>query len=167
MTPALNTSTLPPSLTDPENYSYQQRDWRAPSIAAEDTVMFDEPGRVLGARGSAVDCRSHYFRVVKPQFGQYTLKVKHGGGEESWPLGFDSRIIDGLAQMDSDNRFRLLWTIMDGHHNTARQTTEKINAGWQRAAAEKRIKTRKLPGQNRVRVWIEPAIIRGPQPVTS
>jgi hypothetical protein len=163
----LDPATLPPSLTDPENYSYQQRDWRAPSIEVEDTVVFDEPGRVLGARGSGVDCRSHYFRVIKPEFGQYTLKVRHGGGEESWPLGFDSRIVDGLGQMDSDNRFRLLWVIMDGHHETASRTANRLNADWRQAAAEKRIKTRKLPGQNRVRVWIEPAIVRNSQSVTA
>ncbi len=142
-------------MTLTELHSLTADDWRAPKITKGETILFDEPGRVLGARGSAVDCCSHYFRVTKPEYGDYTLRVKHGAGEESFQLSWDSRLIDGLQQMDSDNRFRLLWMIMDGHHRTAECTAEKINATWRKAAAEKRIKTRKLPKQNAVKVWIE------------
>ena len=152
---------LPASLAAPDNYAFKERDWRAPSVGPEDEIIFDEPGRVLGrdddnkpgGRG-AVDCRSHYFRVTKPRFGFYTLLVKHGGGEESWQLSYAERTIDGLRQMDSDARFWLLWVIMDAHHASARTTTERVESVWRRAAAEKRIKTRKV--RSGVKVWIEP-----------
>jgi len=128
----------------------------------DEVILFDEPGRVLGRMndsqpGGGVCCRSHYFRVTKPQFGRVTVRVKHGGGEESVALGFDGRIVDGLAMMDSDSRFRLLWAIMQTNADSKREGYKKADAHWERAAAEKRIRTRKLPGKNEVKVWIEDA----------
>jgi hypothetical protein len=38
-----------------------------------------------------------------------------------------------------------------------RAASEKTEAKWRQAAADKRIKTRKQPGRNAVKVWIEPA----------
>lgn len=150
-------SNLPASLTDPENYSYREREWAAPAVSEGDVIMFDEPGRVL----NNVCYRAYHFRVVKPEFGPYTLLVKHGGGTESWRMEYTTRVIDALQSLDSDSRFLLLHTIMRAHHESARITAEKLNASWQRAAAQKRIKTRKVKGG--VKVWIEPEVVETPQ----
>ena len=152
---------LAPSVLAPDNYSYREREWRAPKVDADEEIIFDEPGRVLNRRdpdrpSDGTDCRSHYFRLTKPQFGRYTLRVQHGGGEQSWGLHHDRRTIEGLATMDSDSRFRLLWVIMDANNDGERRGAERTEAKWRRAAAEKRIKTRKV--REGVKVWIEPAI---------
>jgi hypothetical protein len=159
----MKTSQESPAVLAHDNYSRKERDWRAPSVPDGDAILFDEPGRVLGrdnpqAPGGrdAVDCRSHYFRVTKGQFGGYRLHVRHGGGEESLELSYSSRIVDALAQMDSDARYWVLHSFLDAHHKTARTTSGKVSNEWRMAAAEKRIKTRKLPGKSEFKVWIEP-----------
>lgn len=108
-----------PSVLHPENYSYQKREYTAPPVEEDEEIIFDEPGRILPPtteQGNATDCRSHYFRVTKAKFGKYRLRVKHGGGEECWDLDYSDRTAYGLMQMDSDSRFRILWIIMDAHH---------------------------------------------------
>lgn len=152
-----------PSLLAPDNYSYKERDSRAPSVESGEVIMFDEPGRVLGrtepnkpgSGGNAVDCRSHYFRVTKPEYGPYTLRVRHGAGEEKCSLKHNPRIIDALQAMDSDDRYRLLFTIMDVKKDAEIQTRNLCNDNWRKAAAEKRIKTRKV--RTGVKVWIAEA----------
>jgi len=148
-----------PSLSAPDNYAVREREWRAPSVAEGESIIFDEPGRVLDRTqpdkpSGGVDCRSHYFRVTKPEFGPYQLKVRHGGGEDSCCLRHDKRIIDGLAVMDSDTRYRVLQVIMDVQERAEIKTTDLLNSKWRKAAAQKRIKTRKT--QAGVKVWIEP-----------
>jgi hypothetical protein len=152
--------SLCPSVLAPDNYSYRQREWRAPKVIDPDEViLFDEPGRVLmRENGDGTCCRSHYFRVTKPPFGQVTVRVKHGGGEESVSLGYDPRLFTGLSMMDSDSRFRLLWAIMQTNGDSKRVGYEKAEARWRQAAADKRIKTRKMPGRDAVKVWIEEKI---------
>ncbi len=148
-----------PAVLDPTNYSYRERDLRAPVLITRDhegqTLVFDEPGRVL----NNVCYRSHYLRVVKPEYGPYTLLVKHGAGTESWRMDYTKQTIDALASLDSDGRYLVLHTIMRAHQESRERTAEKVNATWRKAAAEKRIKTRKLPGQNAVKVWVEPEVI--------
>lgn len=149
----MSTTTLSPAALAPDNYSHREREWTAPSLPEESTLIFDEPGRVL----NNVCYRSHYLRVFKPvlgeYFGQYMLIVKHGGGVESWPMGHTKQVIDALGILDSDSRYLLLYTLMRAHQESERRTVEKQNVFWRQAAAEKRIKTRKVKGG--VKVWIE------------
>jgi hypothetical protein len=56
--------------------------------------------------------------------------------------------------MESDDRFWLLWTIMDVKHDAATKAREDCESKWRTAAAQKRIKTRKV--RDGVKVWIEP-----------
>lgn len=157
-------TALTEAILDPANYSYRDRNWRAPKVEDTSTVIFDEPGRVLpqapyGRNG--VDCRSHYFRVSKAQFGGFFLHVQHGGGEETWKLDYDRHSIDALGALDSDARYRLLWVIMQAHHDSAHTAQAKEAAYWREAAASKRIRTRKMPGRNEVKVWVETAAQEG------
>ncbi len=160
MKTAITENPLPASVLAPDNYSYREREWRAPKVDADEEIIFDEPGRVLGRRdptrpSDGVDCRSHYFRVTHPRFGRYRLRVQHGGGEQHWELSYDKRIIEGLAMMDSDSRFRLLWVLMDANNDSERRGASRVESVWRCAAAEKRIRTRK--GRGGVTVWIEPS----------
>jgi hypothetical protein len=159
-----------PSLAAPDNYAVRERQWRAPSVAEDEEIIFDEPGRVLSRTSperpsDGVDCRSHYFRVTKPRFGFYKLRVKHGGGEDSLCLKYDKRIIEALAQLDSDSRYWMLFTFLDVKDKTKTDTADAVNGKWRKAAAQKRIKTRKV--KDGVKVWIEPEIVTQPQPVAA
>jgi hypothetical protein len=140
-----------PAVLDPTNYAYREREWRAPALNADETLIIDEPGRVL----KNTCYRSHSFRVVQPEFGQYILRVRHGGGTEAWPIGWTKQVIEAIASLDSDSRFLMLHTLMCAHQESARIATERTAAIWRKAAAEKRLKTRKVKGG--VKVWIEEA----------
>jgi len=59
--------------------------------------------------------------------------------------------------MDSDTRFITLHALMRAHNQSTSVTVDKVTAHWRQAAAEKRIKTRKVKGG--VKVWIEPATV--------
>lgn len=135
-------------------------DWGAPSFPCGDALLFDEPGRVLVLKpvGNYDVCyRAYWFRVTRGQYGRATLRVKHGGGEESWSL--PGELTKVLAALDSDQRFFVLYAFMDAHGKSAQAARQAEAAKWRQAAAEKRIKTRKLPRQSAVKVWIEPAAV--------
>lgn len=147
-------STYSPAVLAPDNWAFRELEHRSPTLPEGSTSLFLEPGRVL----DNVCYRAFCFRVRKPEFGDFTLSVKHGGGEESWRLEYCKRLVDALGNMDSDTRFITLHALMRAHQQSETNTTEKVNASWRQAAAEKRIKTRKMPGQNAVKVWVEPKV---------
>lgn len=139
------------SVLDPNNYSYQERGLRFPALEEGEEVVFDEPGRILPPTtedGHSTDCRSHYFRVTKPKFAEYRLRVKHGGGEEWWNLDYSDRTVFGLRQMDSDSRYRLLWLIMDAHNAGERKGEDK----YRKYFLEGRLKKRRKNGTTYVQV---------------
>lgn len=139
-----------PSVLDPENYSYRERHLRCPRIEEDEEIVFDEPGRVLPPlrSGRGVDCRSHYFRVTKPEFGKYQLRVHHGSGEECWGLDYDDRTVHALGQLDSDSRYRLLWVIMNAHHESEAKGENK----YRQYFLEGRLKKRREKGAAYVEV---------------
>lgn len=117
----------------------------APEIKDTDTIMYDEPGRCGG-----LDCHSHHFRVVKGSDG-LNLLVRHGGGTERFRL-FNT-VLSPLASLDSNGRFWLLHEMFWIQSQSAREAVDKERLYWRKAAAEKRIKTRKC--SDRVKVWVE------------
>ena len=125
-----------------------------PDLCESDVLLYDEPGRCGG-----LDSHSHHFRVVKSH-GSYALLVRHGGGDERIRLPHPG--IPALANLDSNGRYWLLLMIHSAasHANEAGRSSEY--AKWHRAAADKRIKTRKLR-TGAVKVWIdEPKIMDAP-----
>jgi len=137
----------------PDNYSYLERKWRAPAVEKDEVIMFDEPGRVLGLNGgSPVCCRSHYFRVTKPKFSQYRLRVKHGGGEESWDLDYNPLTIEALGMLDSDSRYRLLHVIMRAHQTSAIKASDETAQRYASAFLAGKLKKRKKKGIIRVEI---------------
>lgn len=147
----------PAHVTDAENYAWRERAWRRPTVPAGDMLLFEEPGRVLppmrGDRGGT-DCRSHYFLVSRGEYGPPSLRVRHGGGERVYRLGWDERILDGLARMASDERFRMLWLIADAHEDSYRQGSAAASQKYERAFLEGRLRKRKVRGTDRYQVKI-------------
>lgn len=121
-----------------------------PDLEEGDELLFDEAGRCGG-----VDSHSHHLRVVRNR-GGFCLLVRHGGGDERIGLGSTRMAIDGLATLDSNARYWLLLRLYHVQADAARHAREASDAGWRKAAAEKRIKTRKVRGG--IKVWIEPAL---------
>lgn len=132
--------------------SYSTRQPQPPTLREGDELLFDEPGRCGG-----LDCHSHHFRLVKC-YGSYDVLVRHSGGDERFSIGVVGRLlVPSLAAMDSNGRYWLMHSLYSTREDMQRHTGEKVAAHWRKAAAEKRIKTRKLRGKGQVKVWIEPA----------
>ena len=123
-----------------------------PDLQDGDVLLYDEPGRCGG-----LDSHCHHFRVVKHTGAVYLL-VRHGGGDERHRFGWGkTTMLDGLAAMDSNQRY---WVLCAAHHaikDAARDARDTANGIWQKAAAEGRIKTRKFPKRGYVKVTIEQA----------
>lgn len=142
-----------PNVNGELGYKWQPND--APSIRRPDpptttdcdTLLYDEPGRCGG-----VDSHCHHYRLIG---GACTwLLYKHGGGEGSIRLSNSLALRPVLAGLDSNARYWLFNAIYhayaDGQANGAGRADER----WRQAAAEKRIKTRKMPHNRGVKVWI-------------
>lgn len=141
-----------PTVNGEDGYSWEGKTFSVrspmpPELKETDTLLYDEPGRCGG-----LDCHSHHFRVVKGSNGPELL-VKHGGGEQRFRLF--KTVLEPLSKLDSNGRFWLLHEIFWIQSESAREAREQEQQRWKRAAAEKRIKTRKLPAQGFVKVWIE------------
>lgn len=124
----------------------------APVLGEHDTLRYDLPGRCGG-----MDSHAYHLCVVAVRFGGPALLVRHGGGEERVSLGHRKVMLEMLEQMDETARY---WFLMEFYHlltDAARDAVDKTNVRWRTAAAEKRIRTKKLRGRDAVKVWIEPA----------
>lgn len=147
----------PPHVLRADNYAFTERAWRRPTVREGETVLFEEPGRVLPSRDGRHDvcCRSHYFLIIRCASGSLLLRVKHGSGEEVMSLGWDhTRVLRGFEAMDSDARFRFCWMLIQTRSDAARAAAEHADARWRSAIAEGRVRRRKVRGQSQVRVTI-------------
>lgn len=126
----------------------------APTVNDSDELIRDEPGRCGNGVG---DSHCHHFTLVKQTIGGYALLVRHGGGDERISLGGGHRkaLINVIASLDSNAAYALMhhvyYTVKDAELFARNKEAHK----WRTAAAEKRIKTRKLPRSATVKVWIE------------
>lgn len=118
-----------------------------PDVVEGETILFDEPGRCGG-----IDSHSHHYRVVRG-----SLLVRHGGGDERVRLSNTNAVITALSGLDSNGRYWLLNAIYQAHHDGGRDAMVKERETWRKAAASKRIRTRKQRGSDSVKVWIEAA----------
>lgn len=140
-----------PNVYSWDGKSFSTRPPNPPALAEDDELLYDMPGRCGGT-----DSHSHHFRVVKPRFGDYALLVRHGGGDERLPLGYDKKLVGPLDAMDDTTRYWFLMRLHQVHADAIRTATEETNTVWRKAAAEGRIKTRKQRGRDAVKVWIDP-----------
>lgn len=125
---------------------------RPPDLSTDDTLVFDEPGRCGG-----IDCHAYHYRLVKTPFGGADLLVRHGGGSVRVRISNPKALIAAMEALDSHGRFWVFSSIYFAHSDAQRAAHESEAATWRQAAAEGRIKTRKLRGKDAVRVTIIPA----------
>lgn len=129
--------------------------WRVnpPELKDSDTLLFDEPGRCGG-----IDSHAYHFRVVanSPGGRWCDLLVRHGGGDERMRISNAPAVVNGLESMDSNGRYWMLHAIYHAHSDAFRLGRDLEAQSWRQAAAEKRIKVRKVRGQSAVRVSVEP-----------
>ncbi len=137
----------------------------APALADGDALVFDEPGRckpqVNGKGGT--DYHSHHFRLVMTKFDQFYLLVRHGGGTERIPLGYDYTRLGELIRLlpDSDARYLMLQALYRTHEDAERGAEMRTAAKFRQAFVEGRLKKRKVRGRNAYDVRIEPKLTSG------
>lgn len=125
-----------------------------PTIQDGDTILFDEPGRCGGLDSHHLHCM-----LVKARFGGLYILVRHGCGDERIQLSpYANLTKESLAAMDSSARYWMLATLWSAYRDGADEAQKKESATWRKAAAEKRIKTRKYPTKG-IKVWIESAAL--------
>lgn len=122
-----------------------------PELQEGDQLLRDEPGRCGG-----LDSHCHHYRLVKAH-GYLSLLVKNGGGEKRIRL-HGGPITDTLLSLDSTSLYWLLNTIYHAQSDARSEGSRDTYSEWARAAAEKRIKTRKVRGSSQVTVRIVPAV---------
>ena len=140
-------------------------DWRLPIVPEGHIVLFTEPGRVLDqkSKGGNYDVcyRAYSYRVTADRpdgLATVTLRVKHGGGEESLRLCYaKDPIVTALGALSSDDRYFMLHALREQASNAAKDAQQRVDRTWRQAAADKRIRTRKVRNENQVKVWIEAA----------
>jgi hypothetical protein len=101
-------------------------------------VLYDEPGRCGGQ-----DSHCHHYRIV----GGSSLLVRHGGGDEEIRLSNAQGVLAALALLESNGRYWLLNAIYHAYADGKREGQAGESARWRLAAAERRIKVRKIRGQ--------------------
>jgi len=122
-----------------------------PDLQDGDTLLHDEPGRCL----KGLDSHSFHYRLVKNGGFRYLL-VRTGAGDRRIRLSPSCDLLSfRLDSLDSTSRYVLFNVIYHATVDAARVARDAERADWQRAAAEGRIKTRKVRGQNYVKVTVE------------
>jgi len=120
-----------------------------PALGELDRLVFDEPGRC----GHGLDSHAFHYRLV--YHCGFALLIRHGGGDERIRISHTEELIAAMTAMDSSARYWIFNAIFHAHDEARENGRDRERATWQQAAAEHRIKTRKLPKQGIVKVWIE------------
>lgn len=113
-----------------------------PVLVFGEELIFDEPGRCGG-----VDAHSHHFRVVTRN-GSHWLYVRHGVGDEAIRLVNGRAVERALLALDSHARYWLLHAVYSAAADARLGAAERTTRTWRKAAAEGRIKVRKLRGRD-------------------
>lgn len=133
------------------------REFCAPAIPAGEIVLFSEPGRVLDnkAEGGHTDVcyQAFHYAVTKAEYGRYVLRSRSGLGDRALPL--DKQTVEGLALLDSDHRFFMLYALRRAYDEGVKHGTRCATLEHQQAFVDGRLKKRKNRGQDSVKVWIE------------
>jgi len=140
--------------------TYGKESGREPTMGEDETLVFDEHGRIYDEEGCnyGVCYQSHYFRVTKGKYGGYRLLVKHGGGEERIDLGHNQVLIDSLALLPSDYRYRVLSALHHLYRDGQQDGRSAMELRYRTAFINGHLKKRKRPGRESYKVWIETPI---------
>lgn len=143
-----------PTINGQAGYRWQPNDAPSirpvnpPALSDGETLIRDEPGRCGG-----LDSHCHHFRIVK-SYASYFLLVRHGGGDERIPLHKPET--DVMRELDSTPCYWIMRAIQGAYSDGRSNAIQTTDLKWRRAAAEKRIKTRKVRNGEGVKVWVEP-----------
>lgn len=130
-----------------------ERNWgddpaRAPLPLPGEIIVFDECGRVLSPRsgiGQGVCYRSFYLRLTKHGGSTYAVLVKHGAGQERYPVsstfGFAVETIG--AAMTSDERYALLFSMYRAASDAARSAADAASLELKQAFLEGRMRKKR------------------------
>ena len=77
------------------------------------------------------------------------------GEEKISIIHVKERVIKNILNMEPDTRFLALFAFYDIAKSEFQKGFNKAEVTYQRAAAGGRLKTRKIRGENRVKVWVE------------
>jgi len=145
-----------PNINGELGYKWQPNDTPSirrpdpPMLSEHETLIYDEPGRCGGQ-----DSHCHHYRIVGKTWLE--LLYKHGGGEGRIHLSNSKALRPILDTLDSNARYWLLNALYHANNDGRVYGAGRMDETWRKAAAEKRIKTRKLPHGRGVKVWTEPA----------
>lgn len=131
--------------------------WRAPELLQNETVLFDEPGRSIPkgfwCENYGIDCNSHHFRVIQPQFGNPVIAVKHGGGTERIRLDYRAHVLTNiLSGLDTNSRYTMLYMLYDANRKGAEEAQQKTKAEYSNAFVEGRLKKKRKGGSTFVHI---------------
>lgn len=121
-----------------------------PTPLDSDRIVYDEPGRC-----GSIDAHSHHFTLVESGFGRVELLYRHCAGEGRFRVSNGPAVICALHCLGTDGRYWVLYALYDAHASGDREGQAKADQSWGQSAAEKRIRTRKMPKSTNVKVWIE------------
>lgn len=143
--------------TEQRTSTWQLDPRRAPALQEHDELIYDEHGRVLywteeRKPGEGVDCRSHWFRIVR-QYGSYYLLVQHGAGGERIPVGSWGNFRAMFDPLTSDARYSVMHHMLNIHHEAQREARAEVHTAYRTAFAEGRLKKRKV--KDGIKVWTE------------
>lgn len=93
------------------------------------------------------------------RFSSVLVRVHHGAGWEVWQG--DYMVAAALARFGADDMgaFWLCWSMIDLAREAKGAGAEETAAEYRRAFVEGRLRKRKLPGQGKVKVWIDPPAV--------
>lgn len=119
-----------------------------PTLQEGEVLLYDEPGRCGGQ-----DSHCHHYRITAGRHPM--LLVRHGGGEERIRLSNPQQVLRALEMLDSQGRYWLLNALYHAQADARRAGANAMDAVWHKAAAERRIKVRKVRNTDLVRVEIK------------
>lgn len=146
-----------PTINGEHGYKWQPKDEPSvrephpPTLRNGDTLLYDEPGRCGG-----LDSHCHHYRIVLSRSSAMDLLVRHGGGEERISLCTKSTLLSNLECMSSTARYWVANAVYHAYRDGKKSGLEESDSRWRLAAAERRIKVRKIRGSNLVKVSITP-----------
>lgn len=123
---------------------YETEEWRKPSPDGDEELI-SEHGRVIKHSDNSVCYRAYWLTITKGEYGGYKLRVKHGGGEEAFDLGYRGKMLVRILSeiQSSDDRYFTLFCMFqmasEAQENTRRETASKYSL----AFVEKRLKKRR------------------------
>jgi hypothetical protein len=121
-----------------------------PDLGRDDELVRDLPGRC----GRRTDSHCHDFRLVRVAGIRIDLLAHNGSGEHRTRLM--RAVGETLERLPEEDAYWIACAIHHAASDAAQDAAKQERARWERAAAQKRIKARKVRNVDAVKVWIEP-----------